>query len=325
MTTGLRPKATSSAPLNENFTLNHLNALETEDYLLEHIDDLGTPRAYNHYAIGWAHAMDTPYQWTKQVASHWGGTRNGTIVRWPNGIQSKGQIRNQFHHVIDVAPTVLEAAGLPRAQDGQRCTQHPIEGVSMLYSFDAADAPERHETQYFELVGNRGIYHQGWMACAKHKDPWAASTHGLDEDVWELYDTTKDWSQAHDLASEHPDKLAELQRLFLIEAARFNVLPLDIRSGERLNSDIAGRPVLIRGTSQMLYHGMKRLGENAVLNLKNKSHTITAELEVPDSGAKGVIVAHGGIDWRLEPVLQRRETGVLLQPPRHPANAHRRR
>ena len=162
--------------VNENFTLNHLNALETEDYLLEHIDDLGTPRAYNHYAIGWAHAMDTPYQWTKQVASHWGGTRNGTIVRWPSGIQSKGQIRTQFHHVIDVAPTVLEAAGLPEPKTVNGVTQHPIEGVSMLYSFDAPDAPERRETQYFELVGNRGMYHQGWMACAKHKDPWAGST-----------------------------------------------------------------------------------------------------------------------------------------------------
>ena len=222
-----------------------MNELETEEYMVEHVDDLGTPDSYNHYAIGWAHAMDTPYQWTKQVASHWGGTRNGTIVRWGNGIAAKGEIRNQFAHCIDVAPTILEAAGIPEPNTVHGVTQRPMEGVSMAYCFDDAAAAEQHTTQYFEMVGNRAIYHLGWTAVAKHKDPWLGSDHGLDDDVWELYDVEEDWTQSNDLAAEHPEKLAELQRLFLIQAARFNVLPLDIRSAERFNPDIAGRPQLL--------------------------------------------------------------------------------
>ena len=160
------------------------------------IDEFGTPAAYNHYAVGWAHAMNTPYQWTKQVASHFGGTRNGTIVHWPDGFAAKGEIRSQFHHLIDVAPTVLEVAGLPEPTFVNGIQQTPLHGVSMRYAFDQADAAERHETQYFEVACNRGIYHKGWTAVTRHSTPWefGATLPALDDDVWELYDTTTDWS-----------------------------------------------------------------------------------------------------------------------------------
>jgi arylsulfatase A-like enzyme len=270
--------------------------LITPDYLIAHIDDLGTPRAYNHYAVGWAHAMDTPYQWTKQVASHWGGTRNGTIVHWPNGIKARGELRHQFHHVIDVGPTVLEAARLPEPVIVNGVQQEPLHGISMAYSFDDAGAAERHETQYFEMFCNRGIYHKGWTAVTRHRTPWivTGSPGPIDKDVWELYDTTKDWSQADNLARKMPDKLAELQRLFDIEAAKYNVFPLDDRTAERMNPDLAGRPVVVRGNTQLLFGGMHRLQENAVITIKNKSHSVTAEIEVPKSGAQGVIIAQGG-------------------------------
>jgi arylsulfatase len=240
--------------------------------------------------------MDTPYQWTKQVASHWGGTRNGTIVHWPKGIKAKGEIRSQFCHVIDVAPTVLEAGGMPEPLSVNGVPQDPIEGVSMLYSFNDALAPERHKTQYFEMFGNRGIYHKGWSAVTKHRTPWADMNTKLpafDDDVWELYDGSKDWSQAHDLSQEMPEKLHELQRLWQIEATRYKVLPLDDRVMEKMNPDTAGRPVLIKGKTQLLFGGMGRLGENSVLSIKNKSHSVTAQIVVPEKGAQGVIIAQG--------------------------------
>ena len=259
------------------------------------IDDFGGPKAYNHYAVGWAHAMDTPYQWTKQVASHWGGTRNGTIVHWPNGIKAKGEVRSQFHHVIDVAPTILEAAGLPHPTIVNSVQQAPIEGVSMLYAFNDAKAAERHETQYFEMFCNRGIYHKGWTAVTRHSVPWiGAYKRAFDDDVWELYDTNTDWTQAKDLAKENPKKLAELQRLFMIEAGKYSVLPLDDRTFERFNPDIAGRPQLIKGNSQILFGGMGRLTENSIVSIKNKSYAVTADVDVPKSGAEGVIIAQGG-------------------------------
>ena len=202
-------------------TLNGLAGIETPEFLASKIDLFGGPEAYNHYAVGWAHAMDTPYQWTKQVASHWGGTRNGTIVHWPNGIKAKGEVRSQFHHVIDVAPTILEAAGLPHPTVVNSVQQAPIEGVSMLYAFNDAKAAERHETQYFEMFCNRGIYHKGWTAVTRHGVPWlGAYKRAFDDDVWELYDTNTDWTQSKDLAKENPKKLAELQRLFIIEAGK---------------------------------------------------------------------------------------------------------
>ncbi len=269
--------------------------LETPEFLASKIDLFGGTEAYNHYAVGWAHAMDTPYQWTKQVASHWGGTRNGTIVHWPNGIKAKGEVRSQFHHVIDVAPTILEAAGLPHPTIVNSVQQAPIEGFSMLYAFNDAKAAERHETQYFEMFCNRGIYHKGWTAVTRHGVPWlGAYKRGFDEDVWELYDTNTDWTQSKDLAKTNPKKLAELQRLFIIEAGKYSALPLDDRTFERFNPDLAGRPQLIKGKTQILFGGMGRLSENSIVSIKNRSYAITADLDVSKSGAEGVIIAQGG-------------------------------
>jgi arylsulfatase len=284
---------------NEYFMLNGRADLETPEYVLSKLDEWGGPTSYPHYAAGWAHALDTPYQWVKSIASHWGGTRNATIVHWPGGIKAKSELRHQFCHVIDVAPTVLEAAGLPEPTQVHGVTQRPIEGTSMVYSFDDAGAPERHETQYFEIASHQGIYHQGWSAMALHR-PYSFpgidnSSRPFTEAEWdELYDGRTDWSQARNLAAEMPDKLAELRRLFTIEAAKFNVLPLDDRSFERFNAELVGRPQLITGNVQMLYAGMTRLSENSVLVLKNKSYSVTAEVDVPGSGAQGTIVAQGG-------------------------------
>ncbi len=271
--------------------------LITPELMIERMDDLGTPGGFNHYAVGWAHAMDTPYQWTKQVASHFGGTRNGAIIHWPKGINAKGEMRSQFHHVIDVAPTIFEVAGLPHPTMVNGVLQEPLHGVSMAYSFNDAKATERHETQYFEMLCNRGIYHKGWTAVTRHGNlPWivVGAQSPLSGDVWELYDTTKDWSQARDLAKQMPEKVAELQRLFELEAMKYNVFPLDDRRAERANSDLAGRPTVVHGSAQLLFPGMRRLSENTVINTKNKSHSVTADIEVPASGAKGVIAAQGG-------------------------------
>ena len=299
---GASAEGTPHGTFNELLVLNGASDLETTEFMASRIDEFGTPSAYNHYAVGWAHAMDTPYQWTKQVASHWGGTRNGTIVHWPKGIQAKGEVRSQFHHVIDVAPTVLEAAGLPEPKIVHGVEQKPIEGVSMRYSFDDAGAAERRETQYFEMFCNRGIYDRGWTAVTRHSTPWVmAELPPFANDTWELYDTNTDWTQAHDLAAEMPEKLEELKTLFIEEARKYDVLPLDDRRVERFNSDLAGRPTLIPGTSQLLFGGMGRLAENIVLNIKNKSHSVTAELEVPKGGAGGVIISQGGefAGWSL--------------------------
>jgi arylsulfatase A-like enzyme len=293
---GASAEGTLTGTLNE-VAVGEAPDIMTPDLLIERIDDFGTSRAFNHYAVGWAHAMNTPYQWTKQVASHFGGTRNGTIVHWPNGIKAKGQIRSQFHHIIDLAPTVLEVAGLPEPTLVNGVMQESLHGLSMVYSFDDANAAERHETQYFEMVCNRGIYHKGWTAVTRHGNlPWVVTGEQppLSADVWELYDTNKDWSQAHDLAKQMPEKVAELKRLFDLEASKYNVFPLDDRKAERANPDIAGRPLVVRGNTQLLFPGMRRLSENSVINTKNKSHSVTAEIEVPTSGVKGVIVAQGG-------------------------------
>jgi arylsulfatase len=292
---GASAEGTVNGAFNEYLMLNGASELETTEFMASKIDDFGTPRAYNHYAVGWAHAMDTPYQWTKQVASHWGGTRNGTIVHWPNGIESKGEIREQFAHVIDIAATVLDAAGIPEPLSVNGVQQMPLHGRSMVPSFDDAASPEFRETQYFEMFVNRGIYHQGWTACTRHSTPWVAhaALPPYDDDVWELY-APDDWTQANDVSAENPEMLHKLQRLFLIEATRYGVLPLDDRRVERFNPDLAGRPTLIHGKSQLLFGGMRRLSENSIVAMKNKSHSVTAQVAVPEGGAEGVIVAQGG-------------------------------
>jgi len=264
--------------------------------MLKEIDKWGGPETYPHMAAGWAVAFDTPYEWTKQVASDHGGTKVGMAVHWPARIKSKGELRMQFHHVIDVAPTILEAAGLPEPVEVNGTPQRPMDGVSMVYSFDDADAPDQHTTQYFEMFGNRAMYQDGWFARTIHKAPWEPHPRrGLTEDIWELYDTRADFSLVNDLAAENPDKLAELQDLFMSEAEKNHVLPIDDRTVERVNAAVAGRPDLMAGrTSLTLAEGMTGMTENIFLNIKNKSLKITAEVEVPEEGAHGAIIVQGG-------------------------------
>jgi len=264
--------------------------------LLKVLDKWGSPETYPHMAAGWAVAFDAPFTWTKQIASSFGGTRNGMVVHWPKGIRAKGEVRSQFHHVIDVAPTILEAAKLPEPKVVNGTPQIPMEGVSMAYTFDDAQAKDRHITQYFEMFGNRAIYHDGWLAGTIHRAPWDSQPrHPLLEDVWELYDVRADFSLANNLAANDPAKLAELQALFMKEAGKYHVLPIDDRGVERTNPMIAGRPDLMGGrTSLTLAEGMTGMSENVFLNVKNKSVTITAEIEVPAGGANGAILVQGG-------------------------------
>jgi len=278
---------------NESTYFNRVT--ENIDDILKRIDDLGGPDTYNHYSAGWAVTGDTPFTWTKQIASSYGGTRNGMVAHWPKGIQARNEIRSQWHHVIDVAPTVLEAAGLPEPKSVDGTPQTPIQGVSMVYSFNDAKAKDRHPTQYFEIAGNRAIYHDGWLPGTVHRFPWEYAPHAtLTTDKWELYDTRADFSLAHDLAAADPEKLKAMQDLFLEEAVLNHVLPIDDRSVERFDAKTAGRPDLMAGrTSLTLYPGMS-VNENSFINLKNASHTITAEVEIPEGDANGVILAQGG-------------------------------
>ena len=300
-------------------TFNELMALNGIPQVLEDVlprlDEIGGPKSFNHYPVGWAHAMNTPFQYTKQVASHYGGTRNAVAMSWPKGIKARGEVRDQWHHVIDIVPTILESAGLPEPYFVNGAAQKPIEGVPMNYTFDNPDAESTHTTQYFEIFANRGIYQDGWTAVTHHSTPWLnREWPSLDADDWELYDTNVDWSQAHDLSKEMPDKLRQMQYLFMIEAAKYNVFPLDDRRYERFNAATAGRPDLAGDrTTQTFWPGMDTLFENTVLNVKNRSHTVTAEIEVPsgtlkelgrwlgDGGADGVLVAQGGrfAGWSL--------------------------
>lgn len=269
---------------------------ETVADILKHYDELGSDKSYGHYAAGWAVAGDTPYTWTKQVASDYGGTKNGIAVHWPKGIKAKGEIRKQFHHVIDIAPTILEAAGLPEPKVVNSTTQTPIEGASMLYTFNDDKAKSHHITQYFEIFGNRSIYHDGWLAGTVHKAPWEPKPRAtLADDKWELYDTTKDHSLKNDLSAEMPDKLKEMKALFMSEAVKYSVLPLDDRMLERLNAQLVGRPDLMAGrTSLTLHEGMTGLSENVFIDMKNKSFSITADTQIPDGGVNGALLAQAG-------------------------------
>lgn len=264
--------------------------------MLKHVNEWGGPSTYPHMAAGWAVAFNAPFTWVKQVASSFGGTRVGMVAHWPNGIKAKNQVRSQFSHVIDIAPTILEAAGLPEPKVVNGTPQIPMEGNSLLFSFDDAKAKDRHTTQYFEIAGNRGIYHDGWLAGTVHKAPWEAKpARALQDDVWELYDVRNDFSLANNLAAKNPEKLKELQALFLTEAKKYNVLPIDDRFFERAIASMVGRPDLFAGrTSLTLSEGMTGLLENAFINVKNKSKTITAEIDVPKDGANGTIIVQGG-------------------------------
>ena len=279
---------------NEMMALNGIAGNATQ--MMNHIDDWGSPNTFPHFAVGWAHAGNTPFQWTKQVASHFGGTRNGMVVHWPDGIKSKGEIRSQFSHATDIAPTVLEAAGLPFPKSVNGTEQTPFNGTSLVYSFDNASAPETHTTQYFEMFGNRGIYHNGWVACTRHSTPWVLTPTlpPFTEDVWELYHVDKDFTEANDLAASNPEKLKELQKLFEEEAIRNHVYPIDDRRSERFDAAIAGRPDLMGTRTQLvLYEGMEGIAENAFINIKSRSFTITADVDIP-ANANGVIISQAG-------------------------------
>ena len=269
---------------------------EKVEDLLPLIDKWGGPETFPHMAAGWAVAFDAPFSWTKQVASDFGGTRNGMVIHWPNGIAEEGGLRSQFGHVIDIAPTILEAATLPEPKIVNGTPQTPIEGVSLLYTFDDATARERHTTQYFEMFGNRAIYRDGWLARTLHRAPWQTGQQKpLDSDTWDLYNVREDFSLTRNLASEHPEKLEELQALFMVEAEKYHVLPIDDRTVERLNPALAGRPDLLGDRKSLtLYDGMNGMLENTFINVKNQSKTITAEIEIPEGGANGVILAQGG-------------------------------
>jgi arylsulfatase len=271
--------------------------------MMGHLEEWGGPTTFPHFAIGWAWAGNTPFQWTKQVASHFGGTRNGMVLHWPNGIKAKGEIRSQFHHVIDVAPTVLEAAKLPEPKSVNGVEQRPMDGVSMLYSADDAKAADRRTTQYFEMFGNRAIYHQGWVAATRHSIPWLmVPLPPVKDDVWELYNVAEDFSEADNLAEKNPTKLKELQDVFMKEAVRNNVLPIDDRRSERFNPAIAGRPDLLGGRKSLtVYPGMTGMMENAFINVKGVHHAVTAEVELKDARTNGVIIAQAGYfgGWTL--------------------------
>jgi len=280
---------------NELVHLSGIFDAETVDEMLAKKDLWGGPESFPHMAAGWAVATGAPFSWTKQIASDFGGTRNGMVIHWPNGFKSRGEIRSQFHHVVDVAPTVLEAARLPFPRMVNGAPQIPFDGVSMLYALDDANAPDKHTTQYFEIFGNRGIYHEGWMARVIHRAPWKTVPYrSLQEDAWELYNVKEDFSLAQNVAEKYPDKLKELQDVFNSEAIRNQVYPIDDRTYERFNAALAGRPDLMGArTSLTLSDGMNRIQENAFINVKNASKTIKSKVDL-NGNDRGVILCQGG-------------------------------
>jgi arylsulfatase len=270
-----------------------------EDQLKYFYDVWGTDKTYNHMAVGWAWAFDTPYSWTKQIASHLGGVRQGMCVSWPGHIKDLGGIRNQFHHMIDVVPTLLEVTGIPAPETVDGIKQAPIEGTSFAYTFDAknANGPSRHKTQYFEMMGDHAIYNEGWIASTKViRPPWEVAgpvnVDPLNNVTWELYDLTKDWTQSNDVAASNPPKLNEMKALFLTEAKKYEVLPLDASVATRL---VAPRPNITAGRTEFVYtHPMVGLPQGDSPLLMNCSYTVTADIEVPQGGAEGMILTSGG-------------------------------
>jgi arylsulfatase A-like enzyme len=292
---GASAEGSAQGLLNEMTFFNNIEVPFDEVY--KRIDQLGGPMTFNHYPIGWAHAMDSPFQWTKQVASHFGGTRNGMVISWPKKIKDAGRICSQFHHVIDIAPTILEAAGLPAPDSIDGITQEPIDGVSLAYTWDDIDAKPKRTTQYFEMFANRAIYDNGWVACTTPPiAPWVSVADPVDiieGYEWELYNIDEDFSESNNVAKQYPDKLRELQRLFYIEAVKFDVLPLDNSKVERL--DVNNRPSLTRGRDEFTYYeGMTRIPEGSAPDFKNKSFGISAVVEIPDDGAEGLLMTQGG-------------------------------
>jgi arylsulfatase len=289
----------TSAEGGTNGSFNELAALngvpETVKDQLKLYEQWGGPMTYPHMASGWAVALDAPFSYAKQVASDFGGTRNGMIISWPKRIKGKGEICTQFSHVIDIVPTILEAAGLPEPTSVDGIRQVPIQGTSLLYTFSDSKAPARHTEQYFEIAGNRAIYENGWFARVIHREPWDRQPKNeLEKDVWELYNMNEDFSLSQNVADKNSEQLKKMQDLFMKEARLNHVLPIDDRSYERLNAALVGRPDLMAGrTSITLRSGMHDLSENAFINVKNKSHTIDAEVDVPKAG-NGVIIAQGG-------------------------------
>jgi arylsulfatase len=268
---------------------------EKVEDMLKHYDEWGGPGTYPHMAAGWAVALDAPFSYTKQVGSDFGGTRNGMVVHWPKGISAKGEVRSQFTHVIDVAPTVYELTSIPAPRMVNGIEQDPVEGTSFAYALKDAQAPERHTVQYFEMFGNRAIYQDGWLARTIHRAAWQSKPiNTLQNDVWDLYNTTEDFSLANNLAAAQPDKLKDMQALFMKEAGKYHVLPIDDRLLERTNAALMGRPTVMEGRNTMvLREGMKAMGVDIFIDLRNKGYTITAEVEV-DAKGNGVIVAQGG-------------------------------
>jgi arylsulfatase A-like enzyme len=299
---GSSAEGTLTGIVNEMMSLNGFQP--TFDQMLHRIDEIGLPGTSPHYAVGWAWAGDTPFQWTKQIASHFGGTRNGMIISWPKRIKDRGLVRPQFHHSIDLLPTILEVVGIAEPASVNGVPQKPIEGVSMAYTFAAenASSPSRRYTQYFEMLGNRALYHDGWIACCRHgRLPWITfGSADFAKDRWELYRIAEDFSESVDLAAEQPEKLRELQDLFMSEAAKYNVLPLDDRFIER--ADVTLRPSYFYGREHVtFYPGMVRLPEGSAPKTHNVTHTITVDAEVPANGAEGVLVCLGGdtAGWSL--------------------------
>jgi arylsulfatase len=277
--------------------MTYFNAVEekVEDLILL-MDDWGLENTFPHMAAGWAVAFDAPYTWTKQVASDLGGTKTGMIIHYPDGVIGKNEIRTQFTHAIDIAPTVLEVAGLPEPKVVNGVPQTPIEGTSMVYSFNDANAAERHTIQYFEMFGNRALYNNGWYARTIHRAPWQVSDlPPLEDDVWDLYNTKEDFSLVNNLASKYPEKLEEMKGLFMAEAEKYHVLPIDDRVIARMNAEIAGRPDIMAGRNSLtLYEGMEGMMENTFINIKNKSFTITADINISKDNTQGVILTQGG-------------------------------
>jgi arylsulfatase len=291
---GASMEGTLGGLFNEMVGLNGLK--EDPHVLVQHLDDIGGPNSYNHFPVGWAWAMNTPFQWGKQIASHFGGTRNPLVISWPAKIKDAGGVRWQFHHVIDLAPTILDAAHIQQPVEVNGVKQRPIEGVSMVYTFADANAKGTRRTQYFEMFGNRAIYNDGWVAASRHgRLPWEnAGTSDFSKDVWELYDVEHDFSEDHNVAAQYPAKLKQLQALFMQEAKKYQVLPLDDRFTER--EDPSLRPSLISGRTDFKYYsGAYRIPESSSPNVKNRTHTITAHVNVPQTGGDGVLVAAGGV------------------------------